>query len=65
MRTLIVGHGGRESALATRMAEHSELHAIVGHENPTILARCAASGGSHVVGDVCDPDAVAALARER
>ncbi len=65
MRTLIVGHGGRESALAARMAEHSELHAIVGHENPTIVARCADSGGGHVVGDVCDPAAVAALARER
>ena len=37
MRTLIVGHGGRESALATRMAEHSELHAFVGHENPSIV----------------------------
>ena len=31
MRTLIVGHGGRESALAFRMAEHSELHALMGH----------------------------------
>jgi phosphoribosylamine---glycine ligase len=62
---LIVGHGGRESALATRMAEHSELYAIVGHDNPTILACCAASGGGHVVGDICDPSAVAALARER
>ena len=41
VRTLIVGHGGRESALAMRMAEHSELHAVVGHENPSILARCA------------------------
>jgi phosphoribosylamine--glycine ligase len=65
VRTLIVGHGGRESALATRMAENSELHAIVGHENPTIVARCAESGGGHVVGDVCDPAAVAAIARER
>ena len=37
------------------MAEHSELHAFVGHENPTILGRAAASGGSHRVGDVCDP----------
>ncbi len=65
MRTLIVGHGGRESALATRMAEHSELHAVVGHENPTILARCAESGGSYVLGDVCDPALVASFARER
>ncbi len=63
MRTLIVGHGGRESALAAAMAEHSELHAFVGHENPSIVRHAAASGGSHRVGDVCDPDAVAAFAR--
>ncbi|HLM85778.1 MAG TPA: hypothetical protein VK272_06285 [Solirubrobacteraceae bacterium] len=65
MRTLIVGHGGRESALARAMAEHSELHAFVGHENPSIVGYAAASGGSHQVGDVCDPSAVAAFARAR
>jgi len=65
VRTLIVGHGGRESALATRMAEHSELHAFLGHENPTIVGRAAASGGGHALGDVCDADAVAAFARSR
>jgi phosphoribosylamine---glycine ligase len=58
-----VGHGGRESALAVRMSEHSTLHAFVGHENPSILAAAARSGGAHVVGDVCDPAAVAAYAR--
>jgi phosphoribosylamine--glycine ligase len=65
VRTLIVGHGGRESALASRMAEHSELHAFVGHENPTIVRHVLASGGGYGVGDVCDPVAVAAFARER
>jgi len=65
VRTLIVGHGGRESALAYRMAEHSELHAFVGHENPSILSAAAGSGGGHLVGDVCDPKAVAAFAHER
>ncbi len=65
VRTLIVGHGGRESALAWRMAEHSELHAFIGHENPSIVGYAAASGGGHAVGDVRDPDAVAAFARER
>jgi phosphoribosylamine--glycine ligase len=65
VRTLIVGHGGRESALASRMAEHSELHAFVGHENPTIVRHAVASGGSHEVGEVCDPAAVAAFARAR
>jgi phosphoribosylamine---glycine ligase len=65
VRTLIVGNGGRESALALRMAEHSELYAFVGHENPTIVRHAAASGGGHEVGDVCDPAAVAAFARAR
>jgi len=48
-----------------RMSEHSELHAFVGHENPSIVGYAAASGGSHHVGDVCDPAAVAAFARAR
>jgi len=63
MRTLIVGHGGRESALAFRMAEHSELHAFMGHRNPSLIRYSEASGGSHATGDVCDPRAVAAFAR--
>ncbi|MGD1056086.1 MAG: hypothetical protein ABR992_01595 [Solirubrobacteraceae bacterium] len=63
MKTLIVGHGGRESALAAAMAEHSQLHAFVGHENPTIVRHATDSGGSHQVGNVCDPEAVAAFAR--
>ena len=65
MRTLIVGHGGRESALAMRMAEHSELHAFAGHANPTIVRHAERSGGELRVGDVCDAPAVAAYARER
>ncbi len=63
MRTLIVGHGGRESALAMRMAEHSELYAVLGHENPTIVGHATRSGGGHLLGDVCDPQAIAAYAR--
>ena len=46
-----------------RMSEHSSLFAFVGHENPSILLAAARSGGGHVVGDVCDPAAVAAYAR--
>jgi phosphoribosylamine--glycine ligase len=65
VRTLIVGHGGRESALAMRMAEHSELHAFMGHSNPSIVRHAEASGGSHATGDVCDPQLVAAFARAR
>ncbi|MGO8905211.1 MAG: phosphoribosylamine--glycine ligase [Solirubrobacteraceae bacterium] len=63
MRTLIVGHGGRESALAFRMAEHSALYAFMGHANPSIVRYVEASGGGHATGDVCDPQLVAAFAR--
>ena len=48
-----------------RMSEDSELHAFVGHENPSIVGYAAASGGGHELGDVCDPQAVAAFARAR
>jgi phosphoribosylamine---glycine ligase len=64
VRTLIVGHGGRESALASRMAEHSELYAFAGHANPSLLRYADASGGRLQTGDVCDAAAVAAFARE-
>ena len=62
---MVVGHGGRESALAVRMAEHSELHAFIGHANPTIVREAVSSGGGYALGDVRDPAAVAAFARER
>jgi phosphoribosylamine---glycine ligase len=65
MRTMVVGHGGRESALAMRMAQHSELHAFIGHANPTIVRQVESSGGGYALGDVRDPQAVAAFARER
>lgn len=65
MRTMIVGHGGRESALALRMAEHGELHAFMAHANPSLVRYAEDSGGSHAIGDVCDPRAVAAFARAR
>jgi phosphoribosylamine--glycine ligase len=48
-----------------RMAEHSELHAFMGHSNPSIVRHAEASGGSHATGDVCDPQLVAAFARAR
>jgi phosphoribosylamine---glycine ligase len=65
VRTLIVGNGGRESALAFRMAEDSELHVFMGHRNPSLVRYAEASGGGYAIGDVCDPRAVAAFAHER
>ncbi|MEA2153125.1 MAG: phosphoribosylamine---glycine ligase, partial [Solirubrobacteraceae bacterium] len=60
---MIVGHGGRESALASRMAEHSELYAFAGHLNPTLVRYARASGGRVEIGDVCNAQAVAEFAR--
>lgn len=65
MRTLIVGHGGRESALASRMAEHGELYAFAGHLNPSLVRYAEQSGGRVQLGDVCDAAAVAQFAREQ
>jgi len=61
---MIVGHGGRESALASRMAEHSELYAFAGHLNPSLVRYAEASGGKVQLGNVCDASAVAEFARE-
>ncbi len=62
---MIVGHGGRESALASRMAEHSELFAFAGHRNPSLVRYARASGGEVQIGDVCDAQAVAEFARAK
>ncbi len=35
----------------------------MGHANPSLVRYAEASGGSHAIGDVCDPQAVAAFAR--
>ena len=60
----MVGHGGREAALATSMAESSVVHAVMGHANPTITALVEAGGGSFTIGDVCDGPAIARFAVE-
>ena len=62
---MIVGHGGRESALASRMAEHSELYAFAGHLNPSLVRYARASGGEVQIGDVCDAQARSPRSRAR
>jgi phosphoribosylamine--glycine ligase len=47
------------------MAQDSELHAFMGHRNPSLVRHAEASGGGYAIGDVCDPRAVAAFAGER
>ena len=36
------------------MADHSELHALCGNQNPSIAAAATRSGGTLALGDVCD-----------
>lgn len=63
-RTLVVGHGGREAALATQMAASSVVHAVMGHANPTVTALVESSGGAFAVADVCDGPGIARFAVE-
>lgn len=53
MRTLLVGHGGREAALARRISESSTLFGYLGHLNPTICELVHMTGGAYQTGDVC------------
>ena len=64
MKTLIVGNGGREAALAWKMAENSQLYAFMGHANPSIIDYVKKSGGEWSIGNTLDGDAVAAFAVE-
>jgi phosphoribosylamine--glycine ligase len=47
------------------MARDSEVHAFMGHANPSLTELTSASGGTWATGDVCDPGAVAAFASAR
>ncbi len=61
---LIVGSGGRESAFALKLFKETTLFAFISHENPTIIDCVEKSGGSYIVGNVNDPQAVANFAVE-
>jgi len=64
MKSLIVGHGGREAALGVRMAESSKLYAYMGHANPTLCEHAARTGGVVHIGDVCDGGDIARFVLE-
>lgn len=62
MKTMILGNGGRESALAWRMAQDSTVYAMAAHRNPTLIHMAAKTGGVFETGNILDPVAVAAFA---
>ena len=63
-KTLIVGHGGRESAILTRLVDAGPVYAVVAHENPTIMDGVQASGGALLMANPTDATAIAAFAAQ-
>ena len=61
---LIVGSGGRESAFAMQLAEDTELYAVIGHKNQSIVDCVAQSGGKYLIGDSDDPRTVLEFAKQ-
>ncbi len=62
MKFLIVGSGGRESAFALKLAEDSQVFAVMAHRNPTIIECVEQTDGAWCVGDANSPRAVADFA---
>ncbi len=61
---LIVGGGGREASFALELIKDSVVSAFITHQNPTILDCVHSSGGSVLVGDVCDAASIVHFASE-
>ena len=61
---LIVGSGGRESAFALRLAEDTQLYAVIHHKNPLIMDCVMQSGGKYLVADSDDPQTVLNFAKK-
>ena len=61
---LIVGSGGRESAFAMRLAQDTELYAIIDHKNPSIINYVKESGGQYLIANTSDPNIVLNFAKK-
>ena len=61
---LIVGHGGRESVFARKLAEDSVVYAIMGHANPSIIYFVEKTEGTFTIGDVNDGNRILQYAIE-
>lgn len=49
-KVLVVGQGGRESALAARLSAECLIYAVMSHENPTIKDCVEKTGGEYLIG---------------
>ena len=54
MRTLVVGSGAREAAIAKRLSENSALYAVMSHKNPSLINFSEQSDGAYLIGDTND-----------
>ncbi len=62
IKTLIVGNGGRESSIAWKLSSESQLYAVMGIENPSILRYVRESGGQYSIGDTNNKEFVVEFA---
>ncbi len=61
---LIAGEGGREAAFASRLAEDTQLYAVMSHKNPSIAESVSKTGGEYLIADSGDPETVSSFAKE-
>ena len=62
-RFLVVGHGGRESAMVKHLATDACVFAVMGHLNPSIIRYVTSSGGQYLVASVEDGARIAKYAK--
>ena len=53
-KILLIGHGGRESAIARALADDASVYAIANHVNPSIAQICQQTGGQLQTGSCVD-----------
>ncbi|MHB1952528.1 MAG: phosphoribosylamine--glycine ligase [Sulfobacillus sp.] len=63
-KVLLVGSGGRESALASKLAEDARVYAAMSHRNPTLAAYTEMTGGRYLIGNPSNGNLVARWATE-
>ena len=55
---LIIGNGSVEAAFASKLAENSNVYAIMEHENPTIIECVEKTGGIWMIGNINDTNII-------
>ena len=60
---LVVGGGGREAAIAERLADDCVICAVAPHANPNLITAVSQTGGVFLRGDSINPDTLVRFAR--